>query len=172
MKEFDKMKFYSTTELAEKLGMNIQVITRKLQSGEIEGYKLGKDWRVEEDAIQQWLEKISNKTNMDPKQKILNNFIKNGRLTQMPAQRKKKIPVLEFLLEKFEANRTYTEAEVNEIILQYYDDFCTVRREFIIEGMMSRKDGVYHRNSFYMPRPLEVSPPKGTGTRKRADSAE
>jgi len=160
MKEFGEMRFYSTAELAEKLGMNIQVITRKLQHGEIEGYKVGKDWRVEEDAIRRWLEKISNQRDLDPRQKILDTFFKNGRLMQLPAQRKKRIPVLEFFLEKFDANRTYAEAEVNEIIRQYYDDFCTVRREFIVEKMMSRKDGKYHRNSFYSRRSIEVTPPK------------
>lgn len=162
MKEFGKMNFYSTADLAEKLGMNIQVLTRKLQSGEIEGYKIGKDWRIEEDAIQSWLERISNKTVWDPREKIINNFVKRGRLVQMPAQRKKRIYILEFLLEKFDANRTYTEAEVNDIIQQYYDDFCTVRREFIMEKMMSRKDGKYHRNSFYRNQPVQVSPPKET----------
>lgn len=149
MKDFDEMKFYSTAELAERLKMNIQVVTRKLQAGEIEAYKIGKDWRIEEDAIGKWLAGISNKNVMNPRQKVLNNFIKRGRLVQLPAQRKKRIYILEFFLEKFDVNRTYAEAEVNEIIRKYYDDFCTVRREFIMEKMMTRKDGKYHRNTFY-----------------------
>jgi excisionase family DNA binding protein len=153
MREFGKMKFYSTAELAETLRMNIQVITRKLQAGEIAGYKIGKDWRIEEEAIKKWLNGISNKNAMDPRQKVLNNFIKRGRLVQFPAQRKKRVYVLEFFLEKFDVNRTYTEAEVNEIIKQYYDDFCTVRREFIMEKMMTRKEGKYHRNTFYKLSP-------------------
>ena len=143
------MKFYSTAELAETLRMNIQVITRKLQAGEIEGFKIGKDWRIEEEAIKKWLNSISNKSAMDPRQKVLGNFIKRDRLKLLPAQRKKRVYVLEFFLEKFDVNRTYTEAEVNEIIKQYYDDFCTVRREFIMEKMMTRKEGKYHRNTFY-----------------------
>jgi excisionase family DNA binding protein len=159
MKEFEKMRFYSTAELADKLQMNIQVIARKLQSGEIEGYKIGKDWRIEEDAIQKWLQRISNEFVMDPRQKVIGNFIKRGRLVQLPAQRKKRVYILEFLLEKFDANRTYDEAEVNDIIKQYYDDFCTVRREFIMEKMMTRKDGKYHRNSFYMNQPTTINPP-------------
>jgi excisionase family DNA binding protein len=163
MKEFGEMKFYSTADLADKLGMNIQVLTRKLQSGEIEGYKIGKDWRIEEDSIQKWLSKISNKNAADPRQKIINNFIKRGRLVQLPAQRKKRVYILEYLLEKFDANRTYVECEVNDIIRQYYDDFCTVRREFIMEKMMTRKDGKYHRNSFYKSQPMQVSPPRKSG---------
>ena len=34
-------EFFTTTELAEKLKMNVQVITRKVQAGEIRAYKIG-----------------------------------------------------------------------------------------------------------------------------------
>lgn len=149
MKEFEKMKFYTTAELADRLKMNIQVITRKLQSGEIEGYKIGKDWRVEEDAIQRWLKKRSAQSTLSTKQKIWGSFIRNGRVTRLPAQRKKRLYVLEFFLEKFEARRTYSEAEVNKIIEKYYDDFCTVRREMVDEKMMTRKGGHYCRTSSF-----------------------
>ena len=149
MKEFAKMKFYSTVELAEKLDMNIQVLTRKLQSGEIEGYKIGKDWRVEEEAIQNWLDRRSNMRVLTPRQKVIDSFIKYGRLVQLPAQHKKRVYILEFFLQKFDPNRIYTEAEVNVIIQRYYDDFCTIRREFIINKMMTRAAGRYHRNKSY-----------------------
>ena len=149
MKEFAKMKFYSTVELAEKLSMNIQVLTRKLQSGEIEGYKIGKDWRVEEEAIHNWLDRRSNMRALTPRQKVIDSFIKYGRLVQLPAQRKKRVYILEFFLQKFDPNRIYTEAEVNVIIQRYYDDFCTIRREFIINKMMTRTASRYRRNKSY-----------------------
>ncbi len=149
MKEFRAMSFYTTAELAEKLQMNIQVVARKLQSGEIEGYKLGKDWRIEEAAIQAWLEKISNQHAMSPREKVLTAYMKNGRLTHLPAQRKKRVYILEFFLEQFDASRTYTEAEVNAVIQKHFEDFCTVRREFICEKMMTRKASIYRRNSSY-----------------------
>ncbi len=149
MKEFSQMNFYTAAELAEKLKMNHQVITRKLQAGEIEGFKIGKDWRIEEDAIRKWLEKISSKTRLSDKQKILKNFFKDGRLKQMPVQHKKRVYVLEFFLEKFRLNQTYDESEVNAIIEEYYEDYCTVRREFIGEKMMYRKSNKYRRDTTY-----------------------
>jgi len=149
MKDFETMRFYTTAELAEKLRMNPQVITRKVQAGEIEGFKIGKDWRVEEAAVQAWLERISNQRTITPRQKVLTSFFKNGRLTHLPAQRKKRIYILEFFLEQFESGRTYDEAEVNAVIEKVYEDFCTVRREFIAEKMMTRKAGKYRRNSSY-----------------------
>lgn len=153
MKEFRTMTFYTTAELAEKLQMNIQVVARKLQSGEIEGYKLGKDWRIEEEAIQAWLEKISNQRRATPRDKVLATYIKNGRLTHLPAQHKKRIYILEFFLQQFDQLRTYTEAEINASIQKYFDDYCTVRREFIGEKMMFRKGNVYRRNGSYKLSP-------------------
>ncbi|MCP4566309.1 MAG: DUF2087 domain-containing protein [FCB group bacterium] len=151
MKEFKDMRFYSTAELAEKLNMNIQVIARKLQAGEIDGHKIGKDWRVEEDAVQKWLEKISNKNRVaiTPREKVLKNFFKGGKLTVLPAQRKKRIYVLEHFLQMFDLNRSYTEAEVNETIKRHYDDFCIVRREMVDGKMMMRKAGNYRRLTTY-----------------------
>jgi excisionase family DNA binding protein len=153
MKEFRAMTFYTTAELAEKLQMNIQVVARKLQSGEIEGYKMGKDWRIEEAAIQAWLDKISNQHAMSPRDKVLATFVKNGRLTHLPAQHKKRIYILEFFLQQFDLLRTYTEAEINATILKHFDDYCTVRREFIGEKMMFRKGSIYRRNGSYKLSP-------------------
>jgi len=149
MKDFNDMNFYSTAELADKLKMNIQVIARKLQSGEIEGYKVGKDWRIEEGAIQRWLEHISNQHTLTVRQRVLHNFMKDGRLKHLPTTRNMRTYILEFFLEKFELSRKYTEAEVNQIISQYYEDFCTVRREFIANKMMVRSEGNYRRASSY-----------------------
>lgn len=150
MKEFKDMNFYTAAELAEKLKMNHQVITRKLLSGEIEGFKLGKDWRIEEEAIRKWLTKISNTSRLSEKDKVLKNFFgKDGRLKQMPVQHKKRVYVLEFFLDKFKLNRTYDESEVNAIIEEYYEDYCTVRREFIGEKMMYRKNNKYRRDTTY-----------------------
>ena len=53
------------------------------------------------------------------------------------------------LLEKFEINRVYNEQEVNDRITDFHDDYCLVRREFIEEKMMYRKEGKYRRNASY-----------------------
>jgi excisionase family DNA binding protein len=144
----NRPKFYTTFEVAEMLKMNVQVVARKLQKGEIPGYKIGKDWRVSESGLWNWLEKHSNQR-ISEADKIVNRYLKSGRFLSLPAQRKKKRYILQYILQKFETHRTYSEKEVNEIILKYHDDFCTVRREFIMEKMMTRAEGKYIRNSSY-----------------------
>ncbi len=146
----DLIKFFTTAEVAAMLKMNPQVIARKLQKGEIAAYKIGKDWRVSEEGLFAWLEQHSNKNLNDPAANVLKHFLKDGRLTALPAQRKKRRYLLEYILRRFEMNRVYPEKEVNAIIQEHYEDFCTVRREFIMSKMMTRKAGKYIRNSSYL----------------------
>ena len=79
------------------------------------------------------------------KKEVISNYFKYGRLTQIPTQRKKREIVLGEILKQFESNREYTEKDVNEVILRYYDDFCTIRRELIALGMMTRSNDIYKR---------------------------
>ena len=59
-------------------------------------------------------------------------------------QRKKRRIVLEKLAESFEKGRKYPEKEVNLLLAQYHDDFCTLRREMIAECIMGRdKEGYW-----------------------------
>jgi excisionase family DNA binding protein len=139
------LNFYTTNEIAEMLKMNVQVIARKLQYGELPGYKIGKDWRVSEADLMAWLSKHSNQEMLNPRDKIINRFMAKGRFEVLPVQYKRRKYILEYILKQFELNRIYTEKEVNEIITRFHDDYCRVRREFIDEKMMNRKDGKYRR---------------------------
>lgn len=77
--------------------------------------------------------------------KVLKSFLKDGKLTRIPVQRKKKRIILEEILNAFEKGRVYCEKDVNTIISDFHDDFCTIRREFICEKMMKRDNGMYER---------------------------
>ena len=76
---------------------------------------------------------------------VIANFFKYGRLTQIPTQRKKREIVLAEIVRQFSFDRDYDEKEVNEIILRYHDDYCTIRREMIAFGMMTRSFEIYRR---------------------------
>jgi biotin operon repressor len=73
-------------------------------------------------------------------------FFAEGRLKDIPVQLKKRRYVYEEMLKAFDPARTYSEQEINEIIKRYHPDYCTIRREFIIYGYMSRDNGVYQVN--------------------------
>lgn len=78
--------------------------------------------------------------------KVLDSFFGvDGKLKVIPAQRKKRLIVLDRLAQEFELGRGYTEREVNLIIADFHDDFCTLRRDLVDEGFMRRDEGVYRR---------------------------
>ena len=74
---------------------------------------------------------------------VISTFFKYGRLTRLPAQRKKQEIVLREISKDFEVGRTYEEREVNEIIHKYHEDHCTIRREMIACGLMKREHETY-----------------------------
>ncbi len=75
--------------------------------------------------------------------KVINSFFSYGKLKSIPAQRKKERIVLLEIAKAFEKGKVYTEREVNIIIADYYDDFCTIRRDMIAEGILDREDSKY-----------------------------
>lgn len=76
-------------------------------------------------------------------QKVINSFFSYGKLKNIPAQRKKERIVLLEIAKAFEKGREYTEREVNIIIADYYDDFCTLRRDMVAEKILDRKNSMY-----------------------------
>ncbi len=79
------------------------------------------------------------------RQKVIDAFFEYGKLTAIPAQRKKERIVLEVIADAFEYDRIYSEREVNIIIADFHDDFCTIRRDMISEGLMNRDTRGYWR---------------------------
>jgi len=79
------------------------------------------------------------------RQKVIDSFFAYGKLRSIPAQRKKERIILEEIVKAFEPGRIYTEREVNIIIADFHDDFCTIRRDMIAEKLMDRENGKYWR---------------------------
>lgn len=75
--------------------------------------------------------------------RVLRAFFQGTRLTQIPAARKKRVIVLKKLVERFDPQRTYPEAEVNELLQLAHEDFATLRRELVDYGYMTRDRGIY-----------------------------
>jgi len=140
-------EFFTTAELAKKLKMNVQVITRKVQAGEIEAFKIGKDWRIPESAVAAWLERNSNRNGSGPKKKTKASV--TARTDSLPQQPTKRKYLLEYILAQFEPNREYSEDEVNRLIGRHHDDHDTVRSEFLSEQMMEEVDGKFRRRAGY-----------------------
>ena len=64
-------------------------------------------------------------------------------MIQLSTQRKKREIVLKEIAKRFDENRRYGEKEVNEIIHEFHEDHCTIRREMIACGIMAREKETY-----------------------------
>lgn len=137
-------EFFTTTELAQKLKMNVQVLTRKVQAGEIEAYKIGKEWRIPEKAVSQWLEKNSNRSVRAKKLATV-----TAQAEQIIAGRAGRKDLLDYILAQFEPQRTYSETEVDRIINRFHADSRQIRLQFVDEQMMERVNGQYRRRPDY-----------------------
>ncbi|MEM1153038.1 MAG: DUF2087 domain-containing protein [Pseudomonadota bacterium] len=144
-----KLTLFTATEVAGILKMNVQVVARKLSSGELEGYKLGKEWRVSEPQLLGYLEKHKNtKVRRSEAEKTVETFFQDGKLKEIPAARGKRVHILRHLVSQLDETTIYTEKEINAFIRKYHSDVCTIRREFIGHKLMVRKDGKYKRVSW------------------------
>lgn len=76
--------------------------------------------------------------------KTIRDFFKDGTLKQIPAQRRKRVFVLQHLMERFAPRTDYSEKTVNEMLKSAHPDFATLRRELVDYGFMTRENGVYH----------------------------
>ena len=79
------------------------------------------------------------------RQKVIDSFFKYNKLKEIPVQKKKKQIILEEIVRAFEVGKEYTEREVNIVIADFHDDFCTLRRDLVGFGLMDRKDSIYIR---------------------------
>jgi predicted transcriptional regulator len=155
---------YSVGELAHILGLSLPTVSHHLArmrklglvnlraEGNNRFYRLNQDmlnqmkesvFRMEEAQFTQsdnaWIDALDLE---DSEKDVLRHYTENGRLMQIPVKRKKLLIVLKVLAKRFELNRHYTEAEVNEIIAAFCTDFATLRRELVDFHCLEReKDG-------------------------------
>ncbi len=77
--------------------------------------------------------------------KVLRSFFKGDRLQSVPASPAKRRVVLAWLADRFELERRYSEAEVNEILKQHFDDHAALRRYLVDDGFLARERSIYWR---------------------------
>lgn len=77
--------------------------------------------------------------------KVIAAFFEYGKLKSIPSQRKKERICLEEIAKAFEIGKKYDEKEVNAKIEDFFDDYCTIRRDMISEGIMEREGTEYIR---------------------------
>ena len=76
---------------------------------------------------------------------MIASFFEYGKLRSIPVQRKKKLICLEVIAESLVPGRVYSEKELNGILTAFHEDYCTIRRDMIGEGILCREGNTYVR---------------------------
>jgi DNA-binding transcriptional regulator YhcF (GntR family) len=101
------------------------------------------------------------------RRKVLELFFRHGTLEKLPAQHKKRLIVLEQFAGRFEAGRHYSEQEVTGLIKPLFDDYCTIRRLLVDEGLIHRQEAAYWRERKDSDQAGEQPVPKGPRIMKK-----
>ena len=149
---------YAVEQMAEMLDLRPSTVSHHLSklskaglvSARSEGYY--NTYRLETGALeamsrrmlaQETMPAVTADVDMDAyDRKVLNAFCdSDGRIVQIPAQRKKFEVLLRYVARAFEPAVRYTEKEVNEILSRFSDDAATLRRSMVAERIMAREGG-------------------------------
>ena len=140
--------------LAERLGIKAPTVSFHLKkladAGAVTSYK-SQYYTIFETSILEILQEKSDEIEIQAqrdaeyRQKVIDTFFEYGKLKTIPTQQKKERIVLEVIAQAFEFDRIYSEREVNIIIADFYDDFCTIRRDMVAEQLLGRNEKGYWR---------------------------
>lgn len=75
----------------------------------------------------------------------LRGFFSRGRLTHVPLAHAKRMVVLDYLAQSFEPGVRYPEAEVNELLSKFHDDYAALRRYLVDADFLGRSENYYWR---------------------------
>jgi hypothetical protein len=124
-------------------------LVRMQAKGNIHVYWLNEDALIQMNkdvfSAQNMATLVENVDEQSWEDKVLSNFVVDGKLAQIPARFKKRLVILKWLVAKFEFDRRYPEKELSEIIKQVHPDYASLRRYLIENRLMQRENGVYWR---------------------------
>lgn len=75
--------------------------------------------------------------------RVMQSFVKDGRITAFPAALKKQLVLLKWIARQIEPDREYSEKEISAFLKQFNDDYATIRRELVDWHFMTREAGRY-----------------------------
>lgn len=82
----------------------------------------------------------------DPRLMILETFMPDGKLRAIPLKQNQIVIILDEIAHKFDPEKQYAEREVNVILEDINEDYCTLRRYLVDYGYLSRHKGIYKKN--------------------------
>jgi hypothetical protein len=86
--------------------------------------------------------------------RVLRAFVRDGRLLSIPSVHSKRLVILDWIVQRFEPGRRYSEQMVNGVLAEAHPDTAALRRYLVDNDFMSRAGGEYWRTGgSYEPGP-------------------
>ena len=138
-------------EIAESLGVHPSEVSRHLEQLTASGVVHEADgvYSLDEKAIEslargQFEGKrpmyVPEEDQEENVRKVLKAYLNaDGTIKQIPQEGKKLLIILNYVLDAFAFDTTFTEKEVNTIIRRFHVDTASLRRAFIDQGMLARE---------------------------------
>ena len=145
----------SLVEVADRSGVDARLAVKALKRLESGGVvrRLGNDWELRRDVIAEQARRTASppesyeEEGLSAEQAaVLRAFLRDGRLTTIPAGRAKRLVVLDHLAKVFDIGVRYAEREVDALLHVFHPDHAALRRYLVDEGFLSREAGVYWRS--------------------------
>jgi len=141
-------------ELAERTGLALPAVWRALRRLRRDGVvdSEADRWQVQGDLIARRAREAAPEPEdvgegVAPQDAaVLRAFLRDGRLTSIPATLSKRRVVLDHVARVFEVGVRYPEREVVVLLRAFHPDHAALRRYLVDEQFLSREAGVYWRS--------------------------
>jgi len=71
-------------------------------------------------------------------ERVYRTWVRDGRLSGLPAKRSRRLPLLDLVAQDFEPGRTYSAQQVRAMLARWFGDTTTLARYLIDEGFLDR----------------------------------
>jgi hypothetical protein len=88
----------------------------------------------------------------DERALLFRKYFARGRLIAFPERPEPLQAVLALIASDFVVGETYDEVSVNAKLSVWFDDWCSLRRVLVDQGLLDRDNGVYWRSSDHSSR--------------------
>lgn len=149
-------KSYTVEEMAAELGLSASTISHHLsrlsEAGLVSATARSyyNDYHLNIPRLEEMAQRITSSANLLSEaggeyktgydSKVVRGYLlPDGRLKDIPAQRKKLLAILRHVVKDFERGRNYSEGEVNAVLARYHHDTARLRRELVSAGLMARE---------------------------------
>ena len=148
------VKALTADEAAQRLGMEPAQVAHHLEVLVDSGlaHQEGSIYRLDSQALEKLTRKVLAQSHPPATEyegdefeaKTLRAYISpDGRLKSIPTQQKKQSVILKYLVKNFEPGVKYPEAQVNQILGRYHEDYAALRRYMVDDGLLLREKGIY-----------------------------